>query len=108
MSELKMCECGEPTYSEKCQLCFSDEAVSIKRLEKRIEIMNHRIRELEAQCWIEDWFDTDKFAELIVKECADQIKEQGTEPVDWDPSQTAIRAGHWDMAKHIMDHFGVK
>lgn len=31
--------------------------------------MNERIRELEAQCWKEDWFDTDKFAKLIIQEC---------------------------------------
>jgi hypothetical protein len=36
--------------------------------------MNERIKELEAQCWESrqygpPWFDSQKFAELIVKEC---------------------------------------
>jgi hypothetical protein len=37
--------------------------------------MNERIKELESQCWEArqygpPWFDTEKFAELIVRECA--------------------------------------
>ena len=37
--------------------------------------MNERIKELENQCWEEraygsSWFNAEKFAELIVKECA--------------------------------------
>jgi hypothetical protein len=36
--------------------------------------MNERIEKLESQCWEArqygpPWFDTEKFAELIVKEC---------------------------------------
>lgn len=27
MSELKMCECGEPTYGHKCSLCHADEGL---------------------------------------------------------------------------------
>ena len=26
MNELKMCDCGEPTYSYKCSLCIADES----------------------------------------------------------------------------------
>jgi len=38
--------------------------------------MNERIRELESQCWEArqygpPWFDSEKFAELIVRECAE-------------------------------------
>jgi hypothetical protein len=38
-------------------------------------MMNERIRKLEAQCWEATkygppWFDSKKFAELIVRECA--------------------------------------
>lgn len=41
--------------------------------------MNERIRELEAQCWEPRkygpaWFDTEKFAQLIVQECSDYIR----------------------------------
>lgn len=37
--------------------------------------MNKRIKELESQCWEArqygpPWFDSGKFAELLVKECA--------------------------------------
>ena len=37
--------------------------------------MNERIRELAEQCWVEckygpAWFNQEKFAELIVRECA--------------------------------------
>lgn len=40
--------------------------------------MNERILELEAQCWEPRqygpaWFNSKKFAELIVKECARQV-----------------------------------
>jgi hypothetical protein len=40
--------------------------------------MNERIKELEVQCWEErpygpPWFDSKKFAELIVQECADYL-----------------------------------
>ena len=43
--------------------------------------MNERIRELEAQCWEERkygpaLFDSEKFAELIVKECLNELCEQ--------------------------------
>ena len=38
--------------------------------------MNERIRELAEQCWVEckygpAWFNQEKFAELIVRECAE-------------------------------------
>ena len=38
--------------------------------------MNERMRELESQCWEPRqygpaWFNSTKFAELIVQECAD-------------------------------------
>ena len=41
--------------------------------------MNKRIKELESQCWEArpygpTWFNSKKFAELIVKECADVAK----------------------------------
>lgn len=39
--------------------------------------MNERIKELEKQCWDHqsNCVDTEKFAELIVKECADIADE---------------------------------
>jgi hypothetical protein len=44
--------------------------------------MNERIRELESQCWEArqygpPWFNSKKFAELIVKECAEMVNQDG-------------------------------
>ena len=58
-----------------------------------------------------DWsLDTikDKFAELIVRECAEQIIAKGTDWVDFAPSQTGVRPEYWDMAQQIKQHFGVE
>ena len=49
-----------------------------------------------------------KFAELIVKECAEQIIAKGTDWVDFAPSQTGVRPEYWDMAQQIKQHFGVE
>ena len=43
--------------------------------------MNERIRELEIQCWEPRqygpaWFNSTKFAELIVRECAEINKQE--------------------------------
>ena len=50
----------------------------------------------------------EKFAELIVQECADQIISKGTDWVDFAPSQTGVRPEYWNMAQQIKQHFGVK
>ena len=52
--------------------------------------------------------DPEKFAELIVKECAEQIIAKGTDWVDFAPSQTGVRPEYWDMAQQIKQHFGVE
>jgi len=31
MTGLKTCDCGEPTYSDKCSLCSADDAVAKER-----------------------------------------------------------------------------
>ncbi len=49
-----------------------------------------------------------KFAELIVRECAEQIIAKGTDWVDFAPSQTGVRPEYWDMAQQIKQHFGVE
>jgi hypothetical protein len=77
--------------------------------------MNQRIKELALQAG-DDWDHTlesdkeflKKFAELIVKECAEQIIAQGTDWVDFAPSQTGVRPEYWDMAQQIKKHFGVE
>ena len=53
-------------------------------------------------------FSRMKFAELIVKECAEQIIAKGTDWVDFAPSQTGVRPEYWDMAQQIKEHFGVE
>jgi hypothetical protein len=49
-----------------------------------------------------------KFAELIVKECAEQIIVKGTDWVDFAPSQTGVRPEYWNMAQQIKQHFEVE
>ena len=50
----------------------------------------------------------EKFAELIVRECAEQIVAKGTDWVDFAPSQTGVRPEYWAMAQQIKEHFGVE
>lgn len=59
--------------------------------------MNERIKELDSQCWEArqygpPWFDSKKFAELLVRECANVASEQ-----------SAIRPEY-----RIRRHFGVE
>ena len=75
--------------------------------------MNERIQELAEQAGWDNHhskFDTriEKFAELIVKECADQIVAKGTDWVDFAPSQTGVRPEYRDMAQQIKQHFGIE
>ena len=53
-------------------------------------------------------FDKEKFAELIVQECVEQIVAKGTDWVDFAPSQTGVRPEYWAMAQQIEQHFGVE
>ena len=80
--------------------------------------MNERIKELERQatetvkCGLNgtsttESFNRKKFAELIVRECAEQIIAKGTDWVDFAPNQTGVRPEYWDMAQQIKEHFGV-
>ena len=81
--------------------------------------MNERIKQLERQatetvkCGLNgtsttESFNRKKFAELIVRECAEQIIAKGTDWVDFAPSQTGVRPEYWDMAQQIKQHFGVE
>jgi hypothetical protein len=59
--------------------------------------MNDRIKELAKQCWNERWegqlhFDNEKFAELIVRECANVAAEHDA----------------LDIYEEIREHFGVE
>jgi hypothetical protein len=79
--------------------------------------MNERIRLLAEQAkftWVENdkditgGVDLEKFVELIVRECAEQVRLQGTDWIDWQPSQQGIRPEYVAMAEHIKQHFGVE
>jgi hypothetical protein len=78
--------------------------------------MNERIKELEKQCWQSSQsepyalFDVNKFAELIVRECAKYINERSQ---DWDADLRWIfNDGSGDMAVNVDEllnrHFGVE
>jgi len=63
--------------------------------------MNERIKELEAQCWEPRqygpaWFNSTKFAELIVRECDRYVAEQYDELEPW------MQPGD------LLKHFGVE
>ena len=66
--------------------------------------MNERIRELEAQCWEPRqygpaWFNSTKFAELIVRECMEQV---------WYSREDGINGNVSEVIKdRIKQHFGV-
>lgn len=62
--------------------------------------MNERVRELAEQCYhqySEHNIDLEKFAELIVRECAGYIFVLDAEPVS-----------HKSAARMLMEHFGVE
>ena len=67
--------------------------------------MNERIQQLEQQCWEvrqynPPWFNSTKFAELIVKECIAQCeKNVDHEYLGWGSKLSAF---------NIKQHFGVK
>jgi hypothetical protein len=72
--------------------------------------MNERIKELEAQCWEPKqygppWFNSQKFAELIVKECAravDKVYE------DAEPDHGCYDWATWAEGADVLKHFGVE
>ena len=82
--------------------------------------MNKKIEEIIEQCSTDVGsydpygenriikFDKEKFAELIVRECAEQIIAKGTDWVDFAPSQTGVRPEYRDMAQQIKQHFGIE
>ena len=74
--------------------------------------MNDRIKELAKQCWNERWegqlhFDNEKFAELIVRECA-EISEQS----QWSEAKGEYYEGFNEamiyVSNKIKEHFGVE
>ena len=81
--------------------------------------MNQSLEDLMYQagltadgCWDQlDQYDRDaivRLSHLIVERCSQLIVEQGTDWVDFRPSQLAVRPEYWQMAQHIKQHFGVE
>lgn len=71
--------------------------------------MNERIRELEAQCWETRqygpaWFNSKKFAELVVQECVRQIAMIGISNFQNDDISWTVEKAIEDIHKH----FGVE
>ena len=73
--------------------------------------MNERIEKLESQCWEArqygpPWFDTEKFAELIVRECVgvadDYVKDCTCDEHKNCKHPRSI------IGRKIKEHFGVK
>jgi len=58
--------------------------------------MNERIRELHSQCKVSDegkllYFDYERFAELIVRECADVVEKNLYQNIGWNTSRAVRR-----------------
>ena len=69
--------------------------------------MNERIKEFEKQCWDNqtNHLNAEKFAELIVKECADLCSKYG-DRVEYNRPNSGYEA--WECADIIKQHFGVE
>jgi len=68
--------------------------------------MKERIRELEAQCWEPKqygppWFNSQKFAELIVRECLKIVEPTEDSGDEWCVTLKGT-------AQEIREHFGVE
>lgn len=66
--------------------------------------MNERIKELEKQCWNHqtNHLDSEKFAELIIEECIDVVKQ------DWyTPDGHGTVLGQTKAVQFIKEHFGI-
>jgi hypothetical protein len=89
--------------------------------------MNERIRELARQAWKEAYNvdpadpriarahkameeGMEKFAELIVRECAEQIKTQGisASSEDYGDYEIGFNAGLFHALRTTKEHFGVE
>lgn len=77
--------------------------------------MNARIQELAEQCRTEyrdgnggyiEQFDEEKFAELIVRKCADICKRMGDQLAEDRPNKDFDEIA-WYCQDAILDHFGV-
>jgi homogentisate 1,2-dioxygenase len=83
--------------------------------------MNERIDKLIEECTDRHFsdcvggfetFDKEKFAELIVKECAELVKDQlkviPADQKDWDGHNYGYTAAVYETLDRLEEHFGVK
>ena len=77
--------------------------------------MNERLRELEQQCWEPRkygpaWFDSEKFAELIVRECIGKCEFVANMATITNTGEMArkTKATADSCATMIKQHFGVE
>ena len=71
--------------------------------------MTNRLKELMKQSETECGFDPDKFAELIVRECADVIfnGQFSDEDCEGNSHRASYNDGRFGARKDIKEHFGV-
>ena len=74
--------------------------------------MNERIRELESQCWEPRqygpaWFNSTKFAELIVRECV-KLCEHESNDDEYDQYDIGQSVKAENIKTAIKEHFGVE
>lgn len=81
--------------------------------------MNERIEKLADECWskseydpsIDPWFNHRKFAELIVRECVQTLRDN-TPVLDENESLEDWNKGYiramLDCEHHITEHFGLE
>jgi len=62
--------------------------------------MNQRIDELSRHCWRGTYFDFERFAELIVRECANMAESFHRHQYDF--------TGNLELHEFIKQHFGVE
>lgn len=75
--------------------------------------MNERIKELEVQCWEPRkygpaWFNSKKFAELIIQESVNVIAKDLGSGMDHSDFSDGMTWGFRMAINSIKEHFGVK
>ena len=78
--------------------------------------MNKQLQALADQCWVHipygpEYFDKEKFAELIVRECIDKITTYDLVPghsAKWEDIYDIHARLLQDLGEELKEHFGVE
>lgn len=64
--------------------------------------MNELIKKFEKQCWDHqtNHLNSEKFAELIIKECLEQVRDEVQYEYDWELADA--------VTQRVLEHFGVQ